>query len=624
MKEFENWKIHNITIGDSENNYKKDATEFYSLLKEEHEKHIAKQNKDKTAFREIFNINSPTTLFNGNWGSGKTFYIENFMINFEEIKNENKYFDDYIYIDSLELISDDGLMLQALHELSKNRGKDSKKIEVLIEETKKGIFKKAGTAALVSTAEITNQVIDKLIGINIKKVYRKGKSANNNDENQDPVIKAPTIVFIDNLERIGKDAKKILTLTYKLRKMENLFFVLISNVKKMSAEILNPFDDKIDMEYPIYKFINTAIFDFSQNYISILKNMNNKISDKELNTINKCLNASENGEQLSIREFEDWANYCDFGNIENEFDRLKELGAIPYVDINEILLSDYSDTIENHINNFKDHVQNLIFFKNKILNKYSTKYNNPLNFEDKNLIELNEKTKHLYNNESESVNNKNIDIETQNVIEILKLIKKSNKILSLKTKEFNSEVISKEGEISKLEKELFEINNKYEKIKLDEISKLNTAINKNEIMLNEARKNNDSEKASQFIISIDEAKKMIESIDSSNKVEPILTNKNNTEQNLRNKEAKLKSLEDGSTRTTNLINQFIPDVNIGNVQADIDKQISFLNESWESMKPFDPIIDVRKNKDIILPDLQIENTLEKIIFGISGKPIIKK
>lgn len=115
MKEFENWRTHKITISENSKDYKNDSQIFYELLKTEHSNHMRDVMNEKNPYREINKIKSPMTIFNGNWGSGKTFFIENFMNNFNAIKEENKYFDEYLYLDALELISSENIVFEALN-----------------------------------------------------------------------------------------------------------------------------------------------------------------------------------------------------------------------------------------------------------------------------------------------------------------------------------------------------------------------------------------------------------------------------------------------------------------------------------------------------------------------------
>lgn len=242
----------------------------------------------------------------------------------------------------------------------------------IVDDVKKSYISKTAIATLLTVGEVANQIVSKFIGIDSETVVGKVKSSLANPESkpeEEIIIKEPTLVFIDNLERIGKDSSEILKLVYKLRKMENLFFILISNVEKMSNFLLNSFDSTTDKEYPIYKFVNTKIFDFSQNYIPFLRENIKETDEEELVYLNNELNKGENGEQLSIREFIHWTKDKKYFSAETKLDRLLLLKSIPYININEALILNYSNNIEEHLNVFKKAKNNLSVVLTNVISK---------------------------------------------------------------------------------------------------------------------------------------------------------------------------------------------------------------------------------------------------------------
>ena len=132
---------------------------------------------------------------------------------------------------------------------------------------------------------------------------------------KDKYIIKKTLIFIDNIERLGYDSKNILRIIYKLRKIPNLFFILVTDLNKLNMvnreEYLIAKENEDKNEYPIYKFINLGPFRFIQSYTSMIRKLNNNLQEErrvnfreeEMNLINNALNKTQS-EQYSIRKLE--------------------------------------------------------------------------------------------------------------------------------------------------------------------------------------------------------------------------------------------------------------------------------------------------------------------------------
>lgn len=426
MKQFDEWRIHNLTLNNDDNNYFEDSENFYNLLKSEHLNHITQSDDVKNSFREISFVKSPMTIFNGNWGSGKTFYIENFIKNFPEIKtsDNDEYFDDVLYLDSLELLSSEDLIFDSLLSLASLTEKFSNVKSALIKIKENRMFK--------TGMEIANQFIANNIKIDIKKVYHNTKLDQPEEKIFSLELEKPIIVFIDNLERMGKDSSEIVKLIYKLRKIDNLFFVLITNIDKLKNVIINDFDSELDDEYPIYKFVNTKIFNFNQNYIPFITNLNSNISPLELNNLNRELNNGKDGLQLSIREFSHWADFSEFSKVKSDIDRLLTFKSIPYINIVKSFKNIYSKEITVHIDKFKELVNLLETISNSLLLKAnslsSVTYKNIDEIE--NLITLLKEFKTLRDNEKK-INNHNLNKYIDDIKNLLiEFVENKNKVES--------------------------------------------------------------------------------------------------------------------------------------------------------------------------------------------------
>lgn len=379
MKEFKSWNIHRITTTNPKNNFFDDTKTFYELLKLEHQKHISDVENETNNFREVATIKSPMTLFNGNWGSGKTFFIENFKHNFPKLSSD-KYFVEFLYIDAMEILEDSDVILQLIKMMSVTDTKFGSQVKKSLAEAEINPVVK-GTVAAGSV--FVSGLIEKFTGLDIKGAYNAGKNvfdeAKNNTSNDCEIkLAGNTLIFIDNLERIGKESKKILKAVYKMRSINNLFFILISNVSKMQNIFNN--QEEPNEEFPIYKFVNTSVFDFEQDYSSILiKNIAN-ITNDEKRIINNSLNNTDDGEQLSIRQFSRWANENDFWNINSKLGRIKLISSFDNVDVKPEIKKEYKDGIVSQKNSLVEIYKELIEKVEIFSDKFSG-FNSDGNFE---------------------------------------------------------------------------------------------------------------------------------------------------------------------------------------------------------------------------------------------------
>lgn len=379
MNKFNAWNIHKLTTNNSTDNFYEDTKKFYDLLVYEHKKHLSNVSDEGNHFREIATIKSPMTVFNGKWGSGKTFFIENFKINFEKLSNDH-YFEEFIYIDAMEILEDEDVILQLIKMIADSESTFGKKVEEIIENPRTS---KVVEGTMAVGGVLVSALLEKLTGINIKNAYNAGKKVlepkNNKPtaEEDDPIkINKKTLIFIDNLERIGKESKKILKAVYKLRMIDNLYFILISNIYKMQ-DFFTTGEDKGE-EFPIYKFVNTSIFDFEQNYSSVLLNFIQDLTPDEINIINKCLNNTSDGEQLSIRQFSNWARDVNFWEAKTKLERMKKISSFDNVDVIPEITNEYSVSIVKQKNAY------LNLF-NGISNKYN-KFLEKINYEDTDIL----------------------------------------------------------------------------------------------------------------------------------------------------------------------------------------------------------------------------------------------
>lgn len=319
-----------------------DLTEYHKSFLKDVETHNTIENE---------NHKSPITIFNGKWGSGKTYFINKFIKYFETIKTqEDAYFKDLNYINGLDLVDDENVLYSFLLELYNQNSSSKKK---LIEHLKDGLK----------------------TGINIYKLIKNlgdPSSINfNNQENklenykENSIVHNRTIVFVDNLERMGDDSIKILRLLYKLRIVENLYFVLITNINALEENIGK---NHSGGEVSLLKFLETPSFEFKQSYNSLIKNLNvngSSFNYTESKLLNQFMNNYDDNEILSIRELKNWLLNSDYLKKE-PIDKLKMIRDIIPKNFNTILNLLYEEPIKRYVASIKGLLWNLTKIKNQM------------------------------------------------------------------------------------------------------------------------------------------------------------------------------------------------------------------------------------------------------------------
>ena len=238
-----------------------------------------------TFYPEVLSRMSPMTIINAPWGSGKTFFIESFAKLFilEKIKSIN--FSKVIIIDAWkysnaksipdEIMSEIFYKIINLGFMIKNKGL----------KIAKQLF---NTTAL--------PWINRFSTFNFKELNTKKESIETligsfNSNGKEKKI----IIFIDNIERLGKNSWEVLKALGKLSQLKNFLFILPMNADKMHKnQSIN------DGEFPIEKYTDLKIINFEQDYNNLF---NNKGFDKSIiNDLCTIFNYKIDGAILSIRE----------------------------------------------------------------------------------------------------------------------------------------------------------------------------------------------------------------------------------------------------------------------------------------------------------------------------------
>lgn len=225
---------------------------------------------------------SPLTILNGKWGSGKTHFLTELLISIKKEKIKPKIIKKYIYIDSWKYLSSNNLVNDFIVELGKNLAPDSGVKWFNSKKMIKNIF---------NYAVVPN--INKRFGLAIPKLnYDNSISTINRN------ITSPTLIIIDNVERLGYAAWEIIRVIQKLSISTNLIFLLSINKDKFN-ELCGLKDN--GTEWSIDKYITMPMYKIANNYCGVLSNF---FAEEYLEMLNDILNKPISNECFNLRQLE--------------------------------------------------------------------------------------------------------------------------------------------------------------------------------------------------------------------------------------------------------------------------------------------------------------------------------
>ncbi|ATI73665.1 P-loop NTPase fold protein [Mesoplasma florum] len=354
-------KVDDINLVQLSKEFLKDIETNFNNFNKKH-KSFVKENKkylnnEKYIFiPEDLVKRSPLTIINAPWGSGKTFFIESFTKSFIDKQIQSNIFDSIIIIDAWKFSSSNSVPVEFASEISKN----IVKLHNVPENIKEGVINKFFKFITPSQISATLSLNLGILSIGLE--GNKDINANNKKE-QNEINEAfeefkenqiNTIIFVDNLERLGSYSWDLLKCIIKLQEFPNFLIVLPLNLEKMKN---NKKESIEQMEYPIQKYIDFNYYNFSQDYYHFLKKgFDGKQSEEIIQKINKILDNDIEGQKLSIREVKASFEKHDIFNIENEYDiykKIKDFIWDPSTLLNSILIDDINSFKNFHKNKFK-------------------------------------------------------------------------------------------------------------------------------------------------------------------------------------------------------------------------------------------------------------------------------
>ena len=449
-----------ISISDEDIDLKKASKKFLETLENEHNKFIEDLNQEKNKYEKIkdnlkkngrnsifypekLSKNSPMTIIDAPWGTGKTYFIEALANFFESDECNDTNFKKIIIIDVWKYSNSQNIPEEIMAELfykiykSINNKKMLKDItQILFDTTDKVWLKRFG-----KFFEVYNN--SKNCRSDIYEKYNSNLKQINNELPK-------TIIFFDNIERLGSHSWEVIKAIFKLSIFNNFVFVLPMNIKKLD----NNQNSNIG-EYPIEKYIDIPYFELKQNYLGLLNKMNFNIENCIL--LNNFLNVEIEGKKLSIREAEQRIknNNILYLSEKNKYDMLtifiqKIWGSVEKIE----------ECLSEDIDSFLNLLKNLSDIYNKTRSSFEKYYNYKLL---KSEIDFEKDTSYDFNFSSNSVYEWDTKWK-EYIVEFQKQIKKNilnNLILEKEIKKINSRIKKEqeknhwaEQEINKLSKDL--------------------------------------------------------------------------------------------------------------------------------------------------------------------------
>lgn len=451
-------KIDDKELIDVSKNFLVDIEEKFKNFKEEYEKDFLNLQKYTNNNNFIFepeklSKKSPLTIINAPWGTGKTFFIENFIKLFIDKKIESNVFKKIIIIDAWKFSNSKDVPVEFAIELSNkiinmqigNESKETKEVikqKILDWIVPDSLIWKLNFFNFISLkGEHTNKNIKESKNEedveNIKKVWKRIQENNE-----------PTIIFIDNLERLGSSSWDLLKAILKIQEFDNYLIVLPLNLNKFSN------NKRVDnSEYPIEKYIDFNYYNLKQDYSNFF-NKHIKENKEFIEKLNLIFNSEIDGEKLSIREVENSFKTHELFKITDKYNVLKTIREHiwhPEETFNKFLKNDVEYFLENERKKCSIYLEvvNNMLSKDK-MGKFINISESHLK-QNSNIVIWEKDTRYIYTPNFDYLNDYN------NLVKIIKM-KKNENLKAIKSADneinkINESIKGHETEVHKLETE---------------------------------------------------------------------------------------------------------------------------------------------------------------------------
>ena len=363
-----------IEINGNESNscssFMRELNQYYQLYEREWQNESAswktfwnQQKSKKTYIKpERISSRSPLTILHGPWGSGKTFFIETLVKEWQDASKGTN-FENIVVIDLWNYIHHTtnivlemanqfyGIILNFLPSKFKKKWKRKK-------------FWKMMLADFDASLEQNTKIIGKLfrIGKYCYKLFADGKLGNKSNHHQkiEEIVEhlKPTVVFFDNIERLESYSIEIIKVIQFFSFLPNFVFVLPMNKSelKFNASTLAT-NREMYGEAAIDKYITLDVwFDYKQDYSQFLQKIG--FSKKIIPELNRSLSLPQQTKTkisyvLSIRQLEKIFKQEQYKKIIDKANQNKYLGFLlldKMIWPNDVIEKDVSIFFEYHSN----------------------------------------------------------------------------------------------------------------------------------------------------------------------------------------------------------------------------------------------------------------------------------
>ncbi|MDK2819998.1 MAG: hypothetical protein KFW07_04120 [Mycoplasmataceae bacterium] len=341
-------------------------------------------NKEVGFIPEKITLRSPMTILNAPWGTGKTHFIEamgEMILNGKITGKELEHFvgkdfkfkvKNFIIIDVWKIFNYESaveLIYQQVITIIFPLNQES--IGENLDKWNKLKDSFFSLPALIKTS-IGWSVDSFSIGMQInpqgfaddrqrRKLSRDMSELENSQKDMDKLVEdklkndddIKTLIFFDNVERLGPFAWDVIKIIQKLQELNNLIIVFSMNKNKL----INISENKEDVfESHMEKYLNMDYYNLQQDYLGVLKN--SKIKEENQSTLNDFFNQEISGKKRTIREMK---KIIENRNVIDAFSINKIFGLKSII---EIISKNYSF-------NEKDNEQMMKYLKSIIIKKFN-------------------------------------------------------------------------------------------------------------------------------------------------------------------------------------------------------------------------------------------------------------
>lgn len=455
-----------------------DVNKFY-IEKEEFNKYIfTSQNYKIVYFNENKKINSPIAILDGQWGCGKTHFIDRLC---QYIDNSQKKLNNInsvnithvIYLNAIDFILEDNISKSIILEILTTL----KIWNLWTHYYKSNNFKKIWKILIKFYASNNFRKITKYILKNIFVNFINNQFSLNlsqlENSNADNIVKMNKLIkfidskkillIVDNIERLHSKSWEVIYSLSIFSQLNNFIILLPMNLNnlELNSQYL---DTDVNIEDAIKKYVNLPIYNISVSYKTILKNYFSNLNDEIISTLDVLL--TKIPINLSFRDFKKILVNIDKNIIKklNKCSIIQNLNIFIYLfELNKLdkTISLIIDIYRNDLKNIRDNILNYINKIQLIFDLILDTYN-ASNFEKEEIyIELT-----IIDNYLEALNNNQCFIKFNifNIMEGIELFIK--KIINLmpnnqKCIKFYKLVINEYGnEINEILNNVYDFKNK--------------------------------------------------------------------------------------------------------------------------------------------------------------------